>query len=89
MTRSTPFDQMPAPKQAGILCNDQQFQAFIGQLLIKEGVTCNASACAEFIRQHCKIKSRRDLTTHPRAREAFDQLRTDFDAWRGRIPTQR
>jgi hypothetical protein len=48
-----------------------------------------ASAAAEYVRQICSVDSRRDLNTDPRANHAFQCLRTEFDAWAGRIPTPR
>ncbi len=76
---------MPAPQQSGILCNDLRFQQFLGAKIVKSGVTLNPTACAEYIRQHCNIKSRRDLITNPTAHAKFQALRTEFDVWIGRI----
>lgn len=86
---TTPFAELPRPQQAGILCNDPQFQQFAGTRTIKAGTTLCASACGEYIRTVCRVASRRDLATCPTAAARFDALRTNFDAWRGRIAPPR
>lgn len=86
---SRPFDDLPAPQQAGILCNDPQFQQFAA---IRSGVPSkpfNPSAAAEYLRHTCRITSRRDLATDPTAHQKFQALRTEFDAWAGRIASPR
>lgn len=85
---NTRFDEMHPAQQAGILCADQMFQRFASE---KCGTPhqIGPSATAEFVRLNCGVNSRRDLNTNPAARARFDALRTDFDAWRGKIPTQR
>ena len=82
MTRLT---QMPPAKQAGILCNDPQFQQFAA---IRSGLPDTkfcASASARYLRETCKIGSRRELNTDAAAKSNFEALRTTFDAWAGRI----
>lgn len=73
------------PQQAGILSNDEQFQIFAGARTIKSGVQLSTNAAAEFIRQYCGVKSRKHLPHDDDARRKFAILRTEFDAWRGRI----
>jgi hypothetical protein len=82
---TTPFADLPLPQQAGILCNDPQFQNFAGMRCMGPGVQLCASASAEYLRNICQVKSRRDLETDANAAARFAALRTDFDAWRGRI----
>lgn len=82
---SVPFQKTPPAQQAGILCNDRRFQQFVGSRILKSGVTVNASGCAEYVRRFCDIASRRTLNTDATARAKFDTLRTEFDAWTGRI----
>jgi hypothetical protein len=83
----TRLNDMPPAKQAGILCNDPQFQKFAA---IRSGLPetkfC-ASAAAQYLRETCKIKSRRELNTDAAAQSNFAALRTTFDAWAGRIAT--
>ena len=81
----TPFNTLPAPTQAGILCNDPRFQQFVGTRTIKSGVTVSASCCAEYIRTICKVPSRAHLRTNQTAAAEFQKLRTEFDAWTGKI----
>ena len=83
------FDEMPPAAQAGILCNDPRFQQFVGARTIKSGVSVANSGCAEYIRTICKVTSRRDLNTDPTAQATFQTLRTEFDAWTGKIATPR
>ena len=91
MTQSagTRFSDMPASQQAGILCNDSRFQKFAATRSGFPGAAFNASAAAEYLRTCCKIISRRHLNTNPDARARFDRLRTEFDAWTGRISKPR
>lgn len=48
----------------------------------------NASAAAHYLRDCCGIESRRQLNDSCAARNRLDQLRTEFDAWTGRIARQ-
>ena len=84
-----PFDDLPAPQQASILAADSQFQRFAGARCVKSGIQFSPEAAAQFIRSYCAIDSRRDLTTNAVAAKKFQALRTDFDAWAGRIQSQR
>jgi len=81
-----PFDSLPLPQQAGILCNDERFGAFAGVRSLSEGIVFGPGAAAEFLRVWCGIKSRADLANDAEAARKFATLRTEFDAWRGRIP---
>jgi hypothetical protein len=83
----TRYSQMHPAQQAGILCNDPQFQKFAA---IRSGLPDTkfcASAAAQYLRETCKIKSRRDLNSDTAAQTKFAALRTSFDAWAGRIAT--
>lgn len=82
---SRPFHKLLAPQQAGILCNDPAFQRFAATRQGWPGQQFNNSASAEYLRQVCGIASRRDLKDNAKARDRFDRLKTDFDAWAGRI----
>lgn len=42
-----------------------------------------------YLRDCCRIESRRELNTNHGALQAFQRLRTEFDAWRGKIANQR
>jgi hypothetical protein len=83
------FDDLPAPQQAGILCNDPEFQKFAA---IRSGLPehrFTPTAAAEYLRACCKIQSRTALLNDPDARDQFAKMRTSFDGWRGRIANQR
>lgn len=81
-------DMQPA-QQAGILCNDPKFQRFAA---VRSGLPShqfNASAAGEYLRGVCRITSRTVLNTSKPAQAQFAALRTEFDAWSGRIAQQR
>lgn len=79
------FTNLGPAQQAGILCNDPQFQKFAAIRSDLPGQRFNASAAAEYLRTVCGIITRRDLDLRGTAFQKFEALRTDFDAWRGRI----
>lgn len=83
------FHQIPAPQQAGILCNDPRFQRFAATRCGLRGQQFNASATAQYLRDVCQIDSRKQLTTSEAAQQKFQILRTEFDAWTGKIATPR
>lgn len=87
MTHSTKqrFHDLPPSQQAGMICNDHRFQDFAAISSGFEAGQFNASAAAEFLRTVCQITSRRDLNSDRAANDRFDNLRTDFDAWTGKI----
>ena len=89
MQASTPFDDLPPPQQAGILCNDPQFQRFAGLRGLGLDQELTPTAAAEYLRTACRVASRRDLASDATAAQRFQMLRTEFDAWRGRIARPR
>ncbi|SFQ52125.1 hypothetical protein [Donghicola eburneus] len=91
MTASTRqrFDDMDPAQQAGILCNDPRFQQFAAIRCGFPGGQFSSEAAAEYVRDICKINSRRQLTQNPDAETRFQAMRTDFDAWTGKIATPR
>lgn len=80
---------MPPAQQAGILCNDPRFQQFAAVRSGMPGQRFNASAAAEYLRGICQIDSRTMLNTSKPAQSQFAALRTEFDAWSGKIAQQR
>lgn len=89
MNQRPRFEELPPSQQAAILSNDPRFQTFAARRTGYPDDRMEASAAAEYVRQICSVDSRRDLNTDPRANHAFQCLRTEFDAWAGRIPTPR
>jgi hypothetical protein len=89
----TASDLTDWPQQAGILCNDEAFRRFVAERMQANTglafVTVTTEAAAEYLRRFCHIQSRRDLATNIDARARFRILRTEFDAWSGRIASQR
>jgi len=80
---------MPPDQQAGILCQSANFQAFAATRCGIQGELFSPDGCAEFIRRHCNIDSRRRLTTDQAALTRFQALLTEYGAFTGRIPSQR
>lgn len=82
------MSDLPRAQQAGILCTDPQFQAFIAA---ERDLPAPASEglCAEHVRLACGVNSRASLDNHPTPATRFDALRTAFDAWRGAIANPR
>lgn len=89
----TASDLTDWPQQAGILCNDMRFRIYVAQKLMCqpgcEDHPVSTEAAAEYLRRFCEIQSRRDLATNINARARFRILRTEFDAWSGRIASPR
>nr|WP_246413754.1 hypothetical protein [Rubricella aquisinus] len=86
------FDSLPASQQAGMLPNDRQFRRFVAVrlgLTRSRDVEVSATAAAEYIRRTCGVESRRSLNSNPTAVATFQAMRTDFDAWAGRIAQPR
>ncbi|MCG3267752.1 hypothetical protein [Yoonia sp. I 8.24] len=84
-----PFNALEPAQQAGILCNDPQFQKFAATRSGLPDQQFSTSAAAQYLRDCCQIKSRRQLASDPTARTQFQMLRTEFDAWAGRIQSPR
>jgi hypothetical protein len=84
-----PFDSLPPAQQAGILCNDPQFQRFAALRCGAPDLEFGASAAAQYLRDACQIDSRAKLQCDRDAATRFQNLRTEFDAWAGKIPNQR
>lgn len=86
MVKRVRFEEMPAAQQAAILCNDHQFQTFAARRTGYPDDKMEPSAAAEYIRQVCGVRSRRSLDTDPATR-TWQQLRTEFDTWSGKLAT--
>ncbi|GLQ26108.1 hypothetical protein [Sulfitobacter pacificus] len=83
------FDDLNPAQQAGIICNDDRFQKFAATRSGLPGEQFNTSAAAEYLRTVCQITSRRQLNHSGEAKARFHILRTEFDAWTGKIATPR
>ena len=88
MSSRLPFPTLATSQQAGILCNDARFQRFAAEACDCQGQQFNESAAAQFVRTYCKIESRRHLDSEHAAEQKFQILRTEFDAWTGKIASQ-
>ncbi len=80
--------ELSRAQQAGILCNESQFQAFIERVydvVLRNKYNDPATLTAEFVRDFCRVTSRAELDTVSGAGALWDQLRAEFDASIGRI----
>ena len=74
-------------QQAGILCNEPRFQQFAERVhycVIPEAEE-PAIIAAEFVRDFCEVTSRAELNSDKAAGLRWDNLRSEYDAWRGAI----
>lgn len=85
-----PFHSLKPSAQAGILAASAPFQKFAAARLgFAAGTRATPTSAAEYIRRTCNVHSRADLNTNPAAHEKWQALRTEYDAWRGAIPSPR
>jgi len=84
-----PITSRSPAQVAGILCNDPKFQQFAATRCGLPRQQFSPTATAEYLRNVCGIVTRRDLDLLGEAFTRFNALRTDFDAWRGRIAAPR
>ena len=89
MTSQNRFENLKPAQKAGIMCNDPRFRKFAATRSGFPGEEFHASAAAEYLSDCCQITSRSELNTDPAALTLFNQLRTAFDAWSGRIARPR
>jgi hypothetical protein len=74
------FDSLPLPQQAGILCQEGGFRAFLNE---EFNYACEtADDAAEAVRERCNIASRSELGRNKKAAERFIELREQYQAWR-------
>lgn len=83
------FDALPPSRRAGILCEDAAFRDYVGRRCLGRGWAVSEEVAADYVRSICNVPSRSRLDTDATARQRFEALRTDFDAWRGRIAAPR
>lgn len=83
------FDALPPAQRAGMLCAEPAFREYVGRRCLGLDWAVSEARAAEFLRALCNIPSRRRLDTDARACQRFEALRTDYDAWRGRIAAPR
>lgn len=79
----------PVARRAAMLCHDVAFQRFAATRSGFPGGQFSATASAEYLRTVCGVASRKNLDTDPIAARLFETLRTEFDAWAGRIAAPR
>ncbi|MEM8970925.1 MAG: hypothetical protein AAGD43_02520 [Pseudomonadota bacterium] len=79
------FYDLPPAQQAGILCNTPLFQRFVALRLNLPTDEASTQCAAEFVRDVCRVSSRSELDNLLGAAKRFAALKTEYDAWRGRI----
>ncbi len=72
---------MSRTAQAGMLCDSEEFQAFLDSRFTRREKTAKENAAA-IVREQCR-SLRRYLDTDVDAGKRWDQLRLDYDVWRG------
>jgi hypothetical protein len=80
-SQRTPFGDLPPAQQAGMLCNEQRFADFLCKVHQFPGQP------RAFVIGWCGITSRSELGSDRNAAARFQHLRSEYDAWRGAIPT--
>jgi len=83
------WDTLTPTKQAGILCNDGAFAAFISETRVEGNPLLSQEECAAFVRKHCIVESRKDIrNNHPSGR-LWRELVAEYRAWqRGDEPAR-
>jgi hypothetical protein len=71
------FDELPPPQQAGIICAEPSFWAFIRE---EHGMDAySAEDAAHFVREYCGVASRSQLTA---GLSSWKSLRGRYQAWK-------
>lgn len=84
------LSELPYATQAALLCGDPAFHRYVAEAVgLHDIAHLHNSFAAKWLREQCRIDSRTALNTDPAARARFDQIRTTFDAWRGKIAAPR
>jgi hypothetical protein len=76
-------ERSPAVRQAGIVCQEPEFWKFVRSEHGWPGFGGSEDA-AWFVRQHCGVASRRDITSGSPAEKAWNSLFLEYGAWRAR-----
>ena len=77
-TQSKPWASMNPAQQAGILCNEKDFRQFIS---MHYGDAYKHLSPAEFVRELCGVKSRKDIASNHKSRVIWHQLVEDYRVW--------
>lgn len=72
--------EVPAPCQAGMLCNEPRFWRFLAE---RRGVlVLDPDQAARAVRELCGVKSRKELVPGSAARAVWQTLFTEYELWR-------
>jgi hypothetical protein len=68
---------------SGMLPRDPEFRAFVGYFMVPARDHVSVDEAATFIRDACKVESRRELATNQEAQQRFHaNIRKTFLAWK-------
>lgn len=70
---SKKFADMPLSQQAGIRCDDQVFQEYMGVM--------NAADAARLVRARCEIETRSELARNEHAAAAWQKIEAQYQSW--------
>ena len=84
------FDEMSRAQQAGVLCADTDFCMWLQQRQpYPRDVMMHPEPEAEFVRQYCEVKSRKELDEHPYPANRWDSLVTEYRQATGQLAENR
>lgn len=84
---SDKWEALGPVKQAGILCADASFCRFLQEMKIDDGCLVSPRVAADFVRMHCKVKSRADIRADNYTGQLWRDLVAEYRAWqRDEIP---
>lgn len=73
------WDELSYAEQAGIRCNEPQFQRFCLDLGYKG--EANAETAANIVRTECYVNSRSELDTAPGSRGCWETMQLRYQEW--------
>jgi len=73
------FSDLPAAQQAALACQREAFQRYVFEQ--KNGFDMSEVGAISFVRAHCDVESRSELTTNADARKVWGQLYGEFNLW--------
>lgn len=84
------YSDLSHATRAGMLCQDKAFRQFVASRAgLPDAASVDVEGATIWLREQCQVASRKELDQDAAARERFDRLKTEFDEWRGAIPSRR
>lgn len=75
------WNEMSYAQQAGMRCNEEAFQKFIGVDFKLDGPPAPPGRAASLVRFKCGVKSRSELDSNPTAAVKWQALDADYQTW--------